>query len=104
MIVLGYFLLAVAQLLDAVLWFVIFLMFARAILSWVSPDPYNPIVQFINSSTEPILEPVRRRIPPLGMFDVSLMIVILVLYFLQTFLVGVLGTYASQMLRATVSP
>lgn len=98
MIIAGYFLKAVADLLHAVLVFFIYLMIARAILSWVNPDPNNGIVRFLYGATEPIIERVRRFVPPLGMFDMSVLVILLVLYFLDTFLVGVLGTYAQMML------
>jgi YggT family protein len=61
---------------------------ARAILSWVSPDPYNPIVRFLYSATEPVLYAVRRRLPiSFGGIDFSPLIVILVIMFLDNFLV-----------------
>ena len=65
-------------------YFYLFLFIAKAVLSWVSPDPYNPIVQFINNCTEPVLRYVRRYIPPLGMFDISVIIAIFVLVFAQS--------------------
>ena len=70
--------------LDAYFWIVI----ARAILSWVNPDPYNPIVRFLYRVTEPVLRPIRRRLPTYQMgIDLSPMIVILAIYFLESFLV-----------------
>jgi YggT family protein len=61
---------------------------ARAILSWVSPDPFNPIVRFIHNVTEPVLYQVRSRIPfNLGGIDISPIIVILMVLFLRMFLV-----------------
>jgi YggT family protein len=60
----------------------------RALISWVNPDPYNPIVTFLYRATEPVLAPIRRWIPLRGMgIDISPIIVILVIYFLQMFLV-----------------
>ena len=100
MILLGHFLNAVGGLLGAVINIFVFLFIARAILSWVSPDPYNPIVQFINNTTEPILSRVRAKIPPMGMLDLSVIVVILLLYFLNTFLVGAITDYAKQCLIA----
>ena len=67
------------------LWIII----ARAVLSWVNPDPYNPIVQFIHSITEPLMYRVRKAIPMPGMgLDLSPILLILAIYFLQIFLVG----------------
>ena len=99
-ILLGNFLDALAMLLDSVLTIVIFLCVARAILSWVSPDPSNPIVQFITNATEPILSKAREKIPPVGMMDVSVIVVILLLYFLKAFLVRSMQTYAQMCLQA----
>lgn len=67
--------------LSAYMWIIII----KALLSWVNPDPYNPIVRFINDITEPVLEKVR-IILPLGntmAFDLSPIIVILIIYFIQ---------------------
>jgi len=100
MIITGYFLKAVAELLHLVLNFFIWLMIARAILSWVNPDPNNAIVRFLHSSTDPLINKVRGRIPPLGMVDLSPLVILLVLFFLDSFLVGVLAKYAQQMLAS----
>ena len=89
MFVLGYFLKAVAVVLDYALTFYLWLVIARAILSWVSPDPYNPIVQFINRTTDPVLFHIRRYLPvSYSGIDFSPIIVLLVIIFLQTFLVN----------------
>ncbi len=83
----GYFFIAIAKVLDLVLTLIMFAVIARAVLSWVSPDPYNPIVRFIHSVTEPILYPIRRRLPvSFGGIDLSPIVVFLVIYFLKSFL------------------
>ena len=88
MFALGNLLLAVARVLELVLWGYFFIMIARAVISWVSPDPFNPLVRFLYRSTEPVLRPIRRRLPMTGMgLDLSPMIVILAIYFLQAFVV-----------------
>jgi YggT family protein len=80
--------LAVARLLEIVLWAYFWIIIARALLSWVNPDPFNPIVRFLHRVTEPVLRPIRHRLPMMGMgLDLSPMIVILAIYFLQAFLV-----------------
>jgi YggT family protein len=79
-------LLAVANVLNMALSLYMFIIIARALISWVSPSPYNPIVQFLTTVTEPVLRPVRRRLPMTGV-DISPIIVILVIVFLQQFLV-----------------
>ena len=82
------FILAIAQLLDLVLQAYMFVIVARALISWVSPDPFNPIVRFLYRATEPVLRPIRRRMPMMSMgLDLSPMIVLLVIYFLRIFLV-----------------
>lgn len=57
----------------------------RAVLSWVNPDPYNPIVRILVKLTEPVLGPLRRLVPPhrMGGLDLSPMIAILLLVFLR---------------------
>jgi YggT family protein len=100
MIITGYFLKAVADILHIVLNFFTWIMIARAILSWVNPDPNNGIVRFLHSTTDPLINKVRGKIPPLGMFDMSPIVILLVLFFLDSFLVGVLSKYAQQMLAS----
>jgi YggT family protein len=74
------------------------LIIIRALLSWVNPDPWNPIVQFINRVTEPILAPIRRRVPSWRMgIDLSPLVAILAIYFVQWFLVGTLRDMAWRM-------
>ncbi|ADD68130.1 protein of unknown function YGGT [Denitrovibrio acetiphilus DSM 12809] len=80
-------LLSVAGLLDIFVWLVII----RALMSWVSPDPRNPVVQIIHSLTEPVMEPFRKIIPTIGAIDISPMVLIFVVYFLKTLLVRLVG-------------
>lgn len=84
------FLLAVAWLVDYLLWAYIWIIIIRALLSWVNPDPWNPIVRFLYRVTEPVLRPIRRRLPWQTGIDFSPILVILALVFLQRFLVPVL--------------
>lgn len=80
---------AVAEVINIVLTLFMYVIIARAILSWVSPDPYNPIVQMIYKVTEPVLSPIRRLVPmwKAGL-DLSPMIAILIIFFLKRFLVA----------------
>lgn len=79
---------AIAKILDVVLSIFMWIVIARAILSWVSPDPYNPIVRFIHNITEPVLHQVRKRLPlNFGGIDFSPIIVLLAVIFLQQFVV-----------------
>ena len=88
MTIIGYFFIAVANVLELVLNIYFFIIIARAVLSWVSPDPYNPIVRFIHNVTEPLLGPIRQRIPMnFGGIDITPIIVILAIIFLKSFLV-----------------
>ena len=88
MFILGYFLMAVGQVLNYVLVIYLVLVIARAVLSWVSPDPYNPIVRFIHNVTEPVMFRIRTALPvTFGGIDFSPIIVLLVIMFLRTFLV-----------------
>ena len=98
MFLLGYFLQALAGLVHILLSAVILVVIARAVLSWVSPDPYNPIVRAIIQLSEPLLYPVRRRLPPFGGMDFSPMLVILAAYFLDDFLVPSLQRMAMSLL------
>lgn len=89
MFVVSNFLQAVGIVLDLVLRLYMWIMIAHVVLSWVSPDPYNPIVRFINNLTEPLLFRIRRKIPTnYGGLDFAPMIVILGIIFLQQFLVN----------------
>jgi YggT family protein len=88
MFVMGNFLAALARIIDIALTVYMWLVIARALLSWVNPDPYNPIVRFLYTTTEPVLQVLRRRLPLFfGGVDFSPLLVVLVIVFLQRFLV-----------------
>jgi len=88
MFVLENFIVALAKIIDLALNGYIWIVIGRALISWVNPDPYNPIVTFLFRATEPVLAPIRRLIPIRGLgIDISPIIVIMIIYFLQTFLV-----------------
>lgn len=60
-----------------------FLVLVRVLMTWIpNLDPYNPIVQFLLQLTEPVLEPARRLIPPIGMIDISPIVVLFALSFI----------------------
>ena len=97
MFVAGYLVTAVANLVNLVLLAYMWIIIARAILSWVNPDPYNPIVRFLYRVTEPVLRPVRDRLPTFRMgLDLSPMVVLLGIYFLKEFLIPVLYRIATE--------
>jgi len=88
---------AIAMVISWGLTIFMWVLIARAILSWVNPDPYNPIVKFLYSVTEPVLYPIRKRVPYLGGLDLSPLIVIMILLFLQVFLVKTLQDLAFRL-------
>jgi len=91
MFLLSNFIAAVANILYVVLTILYWLILIRAILSWVNPDPSNPIVRFLNKSTDPILEPIRRIVPFWKMgIDISPIIAFLAILFLRAFAVRTL--------------
>ncbi|MBL1353275.1 MAG: YggT family protein [Zetaproteobacteria bacterium] len=98
MIYIGYLVQALAGLLDMALTLVMFVVIARAVLSWVSPDPHNPIVHIINQISEPILFPIRQRVPYMGGMDLSPIIALMIIFFLQTFLVQSLQHWAAKLI------
>jgi len=80
---------ALAEILNLGLTIYMWLIIARALLSWVNPDPYNPIVRFLYNVTEPVLGWVRRRVPIVfGGLDLSPILVLLAIVFLQKFLIA----------------
>ncbi len=98
MFVISNLLLALAKILHIVLTFYMWIIIARALLSWVNPDPYNPIVRFLYNVTEPVLHAIRRYLPVFfGGIDFSPMIVILLIMFLDNFLVPSLAQMALRL-------
>ena len=99
MFIFGYLLMAIAKVADLVLLLYMWIVIARAVLSWVSPDPLNPIVRFIHNITEPILYRIRATLPvSLGGIDFSPILVLLGVIFLRTFLVSSILRLAETLL------
>jgi YggT family protein len=95
MFIISNFLNALATLFDFVLSAYMWIIIGRAIISWVNADPYNPIVRFIHEVTEPLLYRIRRTLPVVaGGFDLSPMVLIMAIIFLQSFLVPTLKRMA----------
>lgn len=90
-------LLGTATVLDYVLWLYMWIIIARALISWVNPDPWNPIVQFLDRATEPVLTPIRRWMGWRMGIDLSPIIAILILTFLQFAVVQSLKDLALRM-------
>jgi len=98
MFVFGNLLLGLAKVMDFVLVLFMWIVVVRAVLSWVSPDPYNPIVRFIYNVTEPVLARIRALIPmSFGGIDLSPIIVFLAVMFLREFLVDSLVGIAERL-------
>ncbi len=74
------FLISIVFLLLQILWFAIF---ARAIISWFPIDPQGPIVKALDSVTEPVLGPLRRVVPRIGMVDITPMVAIILIFVLM---------------------
>lgn len=84
----GNFIIALAKVIDIILTVYLWIIIARALISWVNPDPYNKIVIFLYRVTEPVLGPIRRILPRHNLpIDFSPLIVLLAIIFLQNFLV-----------------
>ncbi|MFA6078525.1 MAG: YggT family protein [Candidatus Omnitrophota bacterium] len=98
MFVLGNFITALATIADYILTIANWLVLIRALISWVSPDPYNPIVKFLYTATEPILAPFRRIIPVYNVgIDLSPIFALIFIWFLKMFLVRSLFGLAARM-------
>ncbi len=98
MFVLGNFLGAIAGVLDIVLTIYMWIVIISALITWVNPDPYNPIVRFLFSVTEPVFATVRRVLPfPYMGIDFSPIIVLLIIIFMQQFLVRTLHQIAMNL-------
>lgn len=97
MFVVGNVLLGIATVLDYALWFYMWVIIARALISWVNPDPWNPIVQFLDRATEPVLSPIRRRLGYRMGLDLSPLIAIVAITFVQIAVVQSLKDFALRM-------
>ena len=90
MFVFANFLEALAQILDIGLTVYFWILIVRALISWVNPDPYNPIVRFLYQATEPVLARIRRVLPIMGGIDFSPLVAILGIMFIKRFIVATL--------------
>lgn len=98
MFVFGNLIAAMATILDYILTIANWLIIIRALISWVNPDPYNTIVQFLYKVTEPLLAPFRRIFPAYATgLDISPIFALLVIWFLKLFLVRTLFGIAMRM-------
>ena len=91
-------LLAIAHILDIALTVYMWIVIISAVISWVNPDPYNPIVRFLRVVTDPVYRPIRKLIGyRLGPIDISPMVVILAIIFVQKFFVSSLIEFAYKL-------
>lgn len=97
MFVVGNTLLGFATVLDYALTIYTWVVIVRALISWVNPDPWNPIVQFLTRATEPVLAPIRRRLGWSMGVDLSPLVVIVVIWFLQIAVVQSIKDLAVRM-------
>lgn len=88
---------AVAYILDTLLSLYMWIIIISALISWVNPDPYNPIVRFLHSVTEPVLRPIRRKLGFSMGIDISPMIVILLIMFVRYFIVASIFDMGARM-------
>ena len=94
MFIISNFLHATAVIINMALSIYMWIVIIRALISWVNPDPYNPIARFLYDITDPVLYRVRRFIPIRGAIDFSPIIVIFAIIFLKLFLVNSLDRMA----------
>jgi len=79
---------AIAQVLNILLHLYMWVIIIRSLLTWVNPDPYNQIVRFLYQITEPVLYPIRKRLPFVGGgLDLSPVVVILAIFLVQKFFI-----------------
>lgn len=98
MFVLNNFILALAKLIDFLLSAYMWVIIGRAIISWVNADPYNPVVRFLYQATDPVLNRIKKVLPlVIGGMDLSPMVLIMAIIFLQSFLVPTLRQLAMSL-------
>ena len=101
MSIIGYLILALAKVLGLVINLYTMIVIIAALISWVNPDPYNPIVRILYGLTQPAFRLVRRFFPTALLrmrIDISPIVVLLILVLLETFVVGVLGNFGRSLL------
>ncbi len=92
------FIVAIVEVMGILLNVYMWLIVARAIISWVNPSPYNPIVNFLYQATEPALRYARRILPPIGgTLDLSPILVLVAIVFLRQFLIKTLLELAQRL-------
>jgi YggT family protein len=90
---------ALATVLNSLIGMIMLALILQALMSWLNPNPHSPFYRVLSSITDPVLRPLRARIPPIGGIDLTPIIVILILMFMQNALVKSLHDY-SELMRA----
>lgn len=96
MILLGNLLIGIAQILSIICWWLYILLFLHFIFSWINPDPYNMFVRIVRDSIEPLLAPLRRKVPPLGRLDTAFLVLVLGVVFVNSVIVTSMFEYGVQ--------
>lgn len=99
MYVIANFITASAVVIAYILKIAYWLILIRAVSSWFSPDPRNQLVQFLHRVTEPMLQPIRQRLPMTMQIDISPIIAFLAIYFLQAFVPSTMFMFAASLVR-----
>ncbi len=100
MFILGYFIKAVAVVIEMVLSMYMIILVVRAFMSWMNPDPYNQLVRAVYSITEPLLSHIRKRVPIVfGGLDFSIVVTLIAIAFFNIFLVSSLFHVAAIFLK-----
>ena len=98
MFVFGNLLSGIAYILDMLLNLYFWLIFARAILSWIRPDPYNPVVRIVSKLVDPVTDRISKIIPTrIGAIDIAPFVLMLAIIFAQKFLVATLFDFGARM-------
>jgi len=98
MVVISTLIMAIANILNMIIGLYIWIVIISALITWVRPDPYNPIVQILYKLTEPVYALLRRYIPTnIQGFDIAPLILILGLQFFQMFFVQLLFKFAQSL-------
>ena len=94
----GELIMVVAQAINLIFTIYIYIVVARAIISWVNPDPYNPIVRFLHNATDPVLNKIRRVVPlQFGGLDFSPILLLFGVFFLQRIVMLLLASLAGAL-------
>ncbi|MFQ6069413.1 MAG: YggT family protein [Candidatus Aminicenantales bacterium] len=101
MILVGNFLSAVAKMLNIVLVIYMWIVIIRAILSWINIPSLYEVNVILYRVTEPVLRPIRKIVPPhrMGGIDISPIILVLIIIFINSFFVKSLAIYARELLE-----